>query len=115
MGLLTAWKEFLVTADTTGVLANDQILGDKGHGKYRVYARAAAAADATITINDGDTNVVDAAPIPVRAAAVTYPEIKKNEDHSWVVHYKGRGSTLPINIADGTNAEVALLVEYLGP
>ncbi len=114
MPLNNPWKEFLVTADTTGLLANDQILGDLGHGTYAITAVAAAAADGTITINDGISAVVNAAPIPVRAAAVTFPEVRKNEDRRWIVAYKGRGATISIDVVDGTNAEIAVVVEYLG-
>jgi len=114
MSLNNPWKEFLVTADTTNLLANDQVLGDLGAGTYAVTAIAAAAADGTITISDGISQVVDAASIPVRAAAVTYPEVRKNEDRRWVVSYNGRGATLPVDLSDGTNAEIAVVVEYLG-
>lgn len=112
--LTNPWKYFQVTADTTNVLANDQILGDLGKGTYAVTVISAAAADGSITISDGISQVVDAAPIPVRAAAVTFPEIRKNEDRRWVVAYNGRGATIPIDIVDGTNCEIGLLVEYLG-
>lgn len=114
MPLQNPWKEFLVTADTTNLLSNDQILGDLGQGTYAITAVAAAAADGTISINDGISEVVSAAPIPLRAAAVTYPEVRKNEDRRWVVTYVGRGATIPITVADGTNAEIAIVVEYLG-
>lgn len=114
MPLRNPWKYFQVSADTTNVLANDQILGDLGKGRYAVTAIAAAAADATITVNDGISAVISTAAIPVRAAAVTYAETKKNEDRRWIVDYVGRGSTIPIDVIDGTNAEVGLIVEYLG-
>ncbi len=114
MGLLNPWKEFLVTADTTDLLANDQILGNLGHGVYRVTAVAAAAANGTITINDGNSDVVSLAAIPVRGAAVTFPEVRKNEDRGWIVEFVGRGPNLVINIVDGTNAEIAIVVEKLG-
>lgn len=111
MPLLNPSKVFFVTADTTDLLANDQILGNKGRGVYKVTALAAAAADATITISDGNSNVVDAASIPVRAAAVTYPELKGSDDPYWLVHYVGNGPNLPINIVDGTNAEIVVHVQ----
>lgn len=114
MGLVTLLKFFFVTADVTDLLASDQVFGGLGPGRYRVTAIAAAAADATITINDGKSNVVDAAPIPVRGAAVTYPEIRANEDRGWVVDYIGRGPNLVINISDGTNAEIVVCVEKIG-
>lgn len=113
--LLNPWKIFLITADNTNVLANDQILGQLGKGKYAVTCISAAAADGTITINDGAQDVVSLAAIPVRAAAVTFPEVRKNEDRRWIVNFNGRGANLPISIVDGTNSEIALLVEYLGP
>jgi len=114
MPLQNPWKEFLVTADTTDLLANDQILGDLGHGRYAVTAIAAAAADGNITIKDGISDVVSQAAIPLRAAAVTYPEVRKNEDRRWIVQYAGRGATMPIDVIDGTNAEISIVVEYLG-
>lgn len=115
MPLMNPWKEFLITADNTNVLANDQILGDLGKGRYAITALSAAAADSVISINDGLVNVVDVAPIPVRAAAVTFPEVRKNEDRRWLVAYVGRGAAPVINIVDGTNSEIGLVVEYLGP
>lgn len=116
MGLLTKWKLFLVTADTTDLLAGDQILGNTGRGVYRVTALAAAAADGTITINDGNSNVVDAAPIPLKGAAVTYPDYDKSKDKGWIVEYVGNGPNIPINVVDGTNAEIIVVVEKLsGP
>lgn len=113
-GLANPWKIFLITADDTDVLVNDQILGNLGIGRYAVTCIAAAAADGTITISDGLSDVVSLAAIPVRAAAVTFPEIRKNEDRRWVIDFDGRGPNLPISIVDGTNAEIALLVEFLG-
>lgn len=112
--LANPWKYFQITADTTNVLSGDQILGEKGAGRYAVTVISAAAADGTITINDGDSAVVNAAAIPVRAAAVTFPEIRKNEDRRWIVHFRGRGAALVIDVIDGTNCEIGLLVEYLG-
>lgn len=114
-GLENPWKIFLITADNTNVLANDQILGNLGKGRYAVTCISAAAADGSITINDGLTDVVSLAAIPVRAAAVTFPEVRKNEDRRWIIKYAGLGSNLLISIVDGTNSEIALLVEYLGP
>lgn len=114
IGLQNPWKIFLITADNSNVLANDQVLGDLGQGQYAVTVISAAAADGDITISDGKTEVLSNAAIPVRAAAVTFPEIRKNEDRRWVVNYVGRGPTLPIAILDGTNCEIALLVEFLG-
>lgn len=112
--LLNPWKIFLVTADTVGLLANDQILGDLGAGVYAVTAISAAAADGNMTLSDGISAVVNAAAIPVRAAAVTFPEVRKNEDRRYLIDYNGRGPTLPIDIIDGTNCEIAVLVEFLG-
>lgn len=112
--LANPWKYFQVTADTTNLLANDQILGDLGTGRYAITAISAAAADGSITINDGISDVVSLAAIPVRAAAVTFPELRKNEDRRWIVDYKGRGATISIDLSDGTNCEIGVLVEYLG-
>lgn len=108
------WKTFFISADQNDVLASDQILGNLGTGRYKVWAVQAAASDGAITINDGVSNVVDSAAIPVRAAAVTYPEIRYNEDKCWVVDFIGRGPNLVINIADGTNAEIVLTVQKIG-
>lgn len=113
-GLHNPWKIFLVTADTTDVLANDQVLGNLGNGRYAVTCLSAAAADGTITLNDGRSDVLSLAAIPVRAAAVTFPEVKKNEDRRWIIDFEGRGPNLPITIFDGTNSEISLLVEFLG-
>lgn len=114
MPLKNKWKEFLVTADTTNLLANDQILGQLGRGRYAITALSAAAADGSISISDGAVDVVAAAAIPVRAAAVTFPEVRKNEDRRWIVDYMGQIGTIPIDIVDGTNSEIAVVVEFLG-
>lgn len=114
MPLANPWKEFLVTADNTNLLVNDQILGDLGEGRYAVTALSAAAADGNISLNDGRTDVVFQAAIPVRAAAVTYPEVRKNEDRRWLLDYVGKSGTPVINVVDGTNSEIAVVVEFLG-
>lgn len=108
------WKYFQVTADVVGLLANDQVLGDLGAGIYAVTPISAAAADGNITLSDGISAVVNAAAIPVRAAAVTFPELRKNEDRRWIISYNGRGPTLPVDVIDGTNCEIGIVVEYLG-
>jgi len=113
MGFLNPHSTTFITADTTDVLANDAVLRNLGPGRYRVYARAAAAADATITINDGTSNVVDTQSIPVRAAAVTYPEVRTIDDTPWVVK-NFAADRLRITVTDGTNAEITLVVFYDG-
>lgn len=112
MPLLNIWKQFFVTSDTSHLLSGDPMLGDQGEGVYRITARASAAADATIAARDRNNEVLPPVPIPVRAAAVTYPEIKRNEDHAWLVHYTGKSGTPTIDIVDGTNAEISVLVEF---
>lgn len=114
MPLISKRKVFFVTADTTNLLANDNELGACGRGLYRIWAVAAAAADATITVRDANSAVLNAVSIPVKAAAVTYPDINRQEDPYWDVRYNGAGDVLPIDIADGTNAEITVTVEYLG-
>lgn len=112
--LANPWKIFLITADVVNLLGSDQILGDRGKGRYAITALSAAAADGSITISDGISNVVSVAAIPVRAAAVTFPEVRKNEDRRWIVDYSGQGPTIPIDVLDGTNCEIAVVVEFLG-
>lgn len=114
MGLANPWKYFQVTADTVNLLNNDQVLGNRGIGRYAITALSAAAADGNISAFDGKSNVLDVAPIPVRAAAVTFPEIRKNEDRRWLIDYNGQGPTCPIDVIDGTNCEIGIIVEYLG-
>lgn len=107
------WREFLITADNTDLLNGDPLLGAQGKGWYRVTARAAAAADATISIDDHNGTILDTVPIPVRAAAVTYPEVKENEDASWTF-YTANDQHPKISILDGTNAEITVRVRFLG-
>lgn len=109
----TAWRDFQVTADTTDVMAGDALLGSRGRGRWKIWALAAAAADGTISIEDGAQTVINAVPIPVRAAAVTFPEVKMNEDLCWIVDYTGESHPV-ITIVDGTNAEVIVRVMYIG-
>lgn len=113
MTLGTFWRDFLLTADNTDVLSGDDMLGSLGPGFYGICPISAAANDSTLTVNDGKANVINAVSIPVRAAAVTSPEIKKNEDKPWIIRYEGADHPV-INIADGTNGEIAVRVTWYG-
>lgn len=111
MPLRTIEKYFLESADNADVLSGDPQLGNLGKGRYDVIIMAAAAADATFTLSDEKTEVLSLCPIPVRAAAVTYPEIKFNEDRAFTIGYNG--PTHPtIAVVDGTNAEMVVWVRY---
>lgn len=109
MPLLTKWKLFQITDDAINIVANDQVLGDLGKGRYEITA-IADVADATITVSDGKSNVLDAVPIPIRAAAVTYPEMRRSEDTVWTVDYSGSAATIPIDIIDGTSGDIVVKV-----
>lgn len=111
-GLLTIWKLFQVTADTTNLLANDQVLGDLGKGVYGVTA-IADVVDTDISLFDGKSAIVQNAPIPVRVAAVTYPEMRKSEDFEHIVRTKTAGAALRINLLDGTSGDMVILVRAL--
>ena len=108
-------KFFYITADTNDILSGDEVLGDTGAGVYRVWAAQAGAVDATISIRDGKSTFLNAATIPIKAAASTAPAIETDRDIFWECVYDGNGPNLPIDIADGTNGEISVLVEYLGP
>lgn len=110
--LLTLWKLFQLTADQTNILANDQVLGELGKGVYGVSA-VADVSDATISLFDGKSPVVDAAPMSIRAAAVTYPETLKTQDFEHVVRTKTAGAALRINVLDGTSGDFVVLVRAL--
>lgn len=107
-------KMFLVTADVTGLLAGDQVFGDLGKGIYGITVVASAAADSTYTVNDGKSNVLDAVSPAVRAAAVTFPNYRQLDDYEHVVRYRGEGSTLPVDLVDGTNAEIVVVMRWYG-
>jgi hypothetical protein len=112
MPLVKKWKFFQITADSTNIVANDQVLGDLGKGRYRVTA-IADVTDATITISDGKTNVLDAAPIPIRAASVTYPQMLRSQDYSWTIDYQGSAAAIPIDVVDGTSGDIVVKVEKM--
>lgn len=107
-------KMFLVTADVTGLLSNDQIFGSLGKGLYGITVVAAAAADSNYTVNDGRSNVLDAVSPNVRAAAVTYPNYRALDDSEHVVRYVGEGPTMPVDLSDGTNAEIIVVMRWYG-
>ncbi len=107
------WRDFLITADNTDVLSGDILMGSLGPGWYTITILSAAAADGSLTVSDGQQNVLSGVSIPVRAAAVTFPEIKKNEDRYWSWRYIGADHPT-INVNDGTNCEIALRVTYWG-
>lgn len=114
MPLLTEWKYFQITADANNIVANDQVLGDLGKGVYEVSA-IADVADATISIFNGRSAIIDSAPIPIRAAAVTYPEMRRSEDNIWRVVNKSAGANLRINVTDGTSGDVVVKVRRVTP
>lgn len=114
MPLLKKAKFFYLTADDANLLSGDQVLGACGKGTYRIRINQTGAVDGTITVNDGNSDVLYQMVIPLASAASTGPGINVREDPYWDVRYVGNGYTLPINIADGTNGEISVLVEYLG-
>lgn len=102
-----------ITADTNDILSSHPQLKNAGPGTYLLWIMSAAAADGTWSFNDGKTPVVSAEPIPVRAAAVTYPEIKVNEDlPTKLVVVQGLRPI--IDIVDGTNCEIAVKIQKVG-
>lgn len=103
---------FQVTADVTDLCSSHIALQQAGRGMYRLTILAAAAADGTFTINDGTSDIVSLEPIPVKAAAVTYPQLEKSEDVAWT-WYSHRTDRPLINIVDGTNGEIVAFVEKL--
>lgn len=111
MPLRTIEKYFRITADTADVLSGDAQLGNLGKGRYDVVAIAAAAADATMELSDEIQVVLSACPIPVRAAAVTYPEIRFNEDRAFTIGYNGPTHPI-INIVDGTSGEIMVWCRF---
>lgn len=111
---IVAQKMFLVTADVTGLFSNDQVMGQFGKGKYGITVVAAAAADSTYTVNDGRSDVLSAVSPAVRAAAVTFANPRAIDDFEHVVDYQGEGPTMPVNLADGSNAEIFVLARYYG-
>ena len=114
MPLIRKCKFFNISQDENNFLADDEVLGNCGQGVYRVWIKATAASDATFTVRDGASTVIDAWKIPVDSAASTFPSFNRREDLYFDIRYTGKGTTLPIDIADGTNAEIILYVEYLG-
>ena len=113
MALITKKSLQFITADTNDILSGNSALQSGGPGLYRITPLAAAAADATFTVNDGNANVVDAQPIPVKAAAVTFPAFDRGSDQFWIVRLV-RGERLLVDVTDGTNAEIAIVVEKIG-
>jgi len=107
-------KMLLATADTTGLLSGDQVFGDLGKGLYGITVIAAAAADSTYTVYDGSSNVLDGVSPAVRVAAVTFPNYRQLDDFEHLVRYHGEGPTLPVDIVDGTNAEIIIVMRWYG-
>lgn len=107
-------KLFTVTADVTGLLSGDQVFGDLGKGIYGITVVAAAAADSTYTVYDGKTNVLNLVSPAVRAAAVTFPNYRQLDDSEHVIRYVGEGPTLPVDLVDGTNAEIIVVMRWYG-
>lgn len=113
MPLVSLWEPVLVTADTNDILSTSDIFQALGRGKYRIWAKAAAATDATITVNDGKQNVINAHPILTGDVGSTFPEMDLSGDKWYTVDYIG--SLRPIiNIIDGTNGEIVIIVEKIG-
>lgn len=103
---------FKATADVTDLLSTHTYFQSCGPGRFRVWVVCAAANDGTITINDGVSNFVNLDPIPVRAAAVTGPEIRKNEEFAY--EFTSKAPDRPrIDLVDGTNAEISLEIQHV--
>jgi hypothetical protein len=103
---------FKVTADVNDALSSHTYFQSCGPGRFRLWIVAAAANDATVTLNDGVSNFVNNDPIPVRAAAVTGPEIRKNEEFAY--EFVSRAPDRPrVDLADGTNAEIAFTIQHV--
>jgi hypothetical protein len=110
MPLVNLWEPILVSADTNDILSASDIFQALGKGTYRVTAKAAAAVDATITINDGKQNVVNAHPVLTGDVGTTYPEMDLSGDKWYTILYTG--SLRPIiDIVDGTNGELVVIVQ----
>jgi len=107
-------KMLLVTADVVNLLGSDQMFGDLGKGLYGITVIAAAAADSTYTVYDGSSNVLDTVSPAVRAAAVTYANYRQLDDFEHIVRYHGEGPTLPVDVIDGTNAEIIVIMRWYG-
>lgn len=101
------------TADANDILAGT-ILDTSGPGCYLIYAQVnQGVTDATLTVNDGDSIVVNADAIPQGEA--TQPVLRINELVPWKIFYKG-GTRPRIDIADGTNGEIEVkVVKVSGP
>jgi len=103
---------FKATADVTDLFAAHTYFQSCGPGRFRIWVIAAAANDATVTINDGISNIVNGDPIPVRAAAVTGPEIRKNEE--FFFEFVSIAPDRPrVDLVDGTNAEIELQIQHV--
>lgn len=109
MPLVTKQANILVTADTNDILSSHVALKNAGPGRYQVWARAAAAADAQITINDGQSDVVSSEPILTEAAGTTYANLDLDKDIPWTVDCVS-GQRLVIDVVDGTNGEIVVKV-----
>jgi phage tail protein X len=101
-----------ITADTNDVLSSVPQLRSAGTGVYEITILAAAAADATFDANDGLADVLVAEPVPVKAAAVTYPALSNRDDPKYYVTVVS-GTRLILDVSDGTNAEIVLRVRKI--
>lgn len=110
--LVTPWKLFQFTDDTTDLISGDQVLGDLGAGRYEITP-VIDVADGTFTVLDGRSEILSGAPIQIGIAAVTYPELRKSQAHSWVVNYSGSGPNLRINLIDGTSGDGVVRVRKI--
>lgn len=101
------------SADRTDIFSTSTLFKGAGPGRYRMIIVCAAAADATFTINDGVSEILTAEPIPVKAAAVTFPLINVIEDVSW--EWDSIAPERPlVDVIDGTSGEIAVYIEKIG-
>lgn len=103
---------FKNTADVVDAMSAHTYFQSCGPGRFRIWIIAAAANDATITLNDGISNFVNADPIPVRAAGVTSAELRKNEEFAY--EFVSRAPDRPrVDLIDGTNAEISWEIQHV--
>jgi len=107
MPLSTLKARVKVSADTNDIFGSHQAVKNAKGVRWRIYAWATGANDASISINDGESDVVSAEGIATVTAGTTGPVCDYAMAQTYDITTKNN-EVPTIDIVDGTNAEIVV-------
>lgn len=96
-----------VTADLNDIFSSHQAVKNARGNAWRIFVWCTAANDATITINDGEADIVSAEALATVAAGSTGPICDYAQAQMYEILTKNN-EVPTIDIIDGTSAEIVV-------